>query len=402
VSVIGIMPDGAPRKTTAVSNGGGKRQVSFRDDEGSSFKVPLKDDGGAMSSSDRATSSAGQASNVISMSDRSNASIESIQSGSSKESIATALSRDSIGGVSLPSLQQTLMRTKKNRDPLKYYEIIKVLGDGSMGSVSKVKKRASAVGGSARKDFVEEEHRDKIKREFFPCFTIFCFPGNRSNGRAGSNNSFVDVTSTRTDSNGGSSAISGITVDSKGTRSTDDSDERSPVKQKRPSKSKEDRIKSFKKNPGCSSTMIEYGKETTVVYALKSIILERVTDSVFKKELLNEIAILRSLDHPNIVKAVETYDYKNRMYLVLELCSGGDLYARDPYDENQAKAIVASILDAIAYLHSKNITHRDLKYENIMFASPTTNTVKIIDFGLSKKYGKSTEVMHETVGTGKS
>lgn len=88
------------------------------------------------------------------------------------------------------------------------------------------------------------------------------------------------------------------------------------------------------------------------------------------------------------------------MYLVLELCSGGDLYARDPYDENQAKGIVASILDAVAYLHSKKITHRDLKYENIMFASPTSPTVKIIDFGLSKKYSSSAELMHETVGTG--
>ena len=86
--------------------------------------------------------------------------------------------------VSIPSLHSSLTRTLKHRDPLRYYEILKVLGDGSMGSVSKVKKRKSAIGGSARRKFVEEESMHSVSKEplkmFQKCF-IFCFPGSKEN-----------------------------------------------------------------------------------------------------------------------------------------------------------------------------------------------------------------------------
>jgi len=82
----------------------------------------------------------------------------------------------------------------------------------------------------------------------------------------------------------------------------------------------------------------------------------------------------------------------------MELCDGGDLYSRDPYTEREAARITASILSAVAYLHQRNITHRDLKYENCMFASNNPQAeVKVIDFGLSKKYGMD-ETMHDAVG----
>lgn len=81
----------------------------------------------------------------------------------------------------------------------------------------------------------------------------------------------------------------------------------------------------------------------------------------------------------------------------MEVCSGGDLYARDPYTEEEAARIVSSILSAVSYMHSKNFAHRDLKYENILFVneSPTAE-IKLIDFGLSKKYGDA----HLTEGVG--
>jgi calcium-dependent protein kinase len=146
-----------------------------------------------------------------------------------------------------------------------------------------------------------------------------------------------------------------------------------------------------------ASSIITY-EHKDATYALKSIHLDRVKDSIFRQELMNEVAILQGLDHPHIVKAIETFDYHNRLYLVLELCSGGDLYARDPYDEVQACSIVHSIVDAVGYMHSQKIIHRDLKFENIMFAHPTSASVKIIDFGLSKKYAQE-EKLHDAVGT---
>ena len=131
------------------------------------------------------------------------------------------------------------------------------------------------------------------------------------------------------------------------------------------------------------------------VYALKTILIERVSP-VFIQELENEVRlsicvclclcwcghvlltqsttfsppqqidILRSMDHPHIVKAFEVYQYKKQIYLILQCCDGGDLYTRSPYSERQAANMVSSLLSAICYMHAHGIVHRDLKYENIM------------------------------------
>jgi len=120
---------------------------------------------------------------------------------------------------------------------------------------------------------------------------------------------------------------------------------------------------------------------------------------LYVNELKNEIEIMKRLDHPHISKLVETYEDQGNMYLILELCSGGDLYSRDPYTEDQAARIIGSILSAVDFMHSHGIIHRDLKYENILFATPSpTAEIKIIDFGLSKIYTPS-QRLQEGVGT---
>jgi serine/threonine protein kinase len=163
-------------------------------------------------------------------------------------------------------------------------------------------------------------------------------------------------------------------------------------------------------------------------YALKSIHLTRVNDPTFVNELRvrsksvscstficgidvlqvfyllfcgqqNEISIMKNLDHAHISKLIETYDFRGNIYMVMELCSGGDLYTRDPYTEDQAARIISSIMSAVAYMHEHDIMHRDLKYENIMFANCHAKAeIKIIDFGLSKKYLPD-KPMNEGVGT---
>lgn len=98
---------------------------------------------------------------------------------------------------------------------------------------------------------------------------------------------------------------------------------------------------------------------------------------------------MKTLDHAHIIKPIETYDFKGHLYMVMELCSGGDLYTRDPYTEDQASRIIGNILSAIAYMHEHNVIHRDLKYENVLFANNTSKAeIKLIDFGLSKKRRK--------------
>ena len=98
-------------------------------------------------------------------------------------------------------------------------------------------------------------------------------------------------------------------------------------------------------------------------FALKSIHLDRVSP-VFLEELKNEIRILRSMDHPNIVKAYEVYLCKNKqIYLVMELCDGGDLFTRSPYSEQEAAKITTQLCYAIRYMHEHGIVHRDIKFE---------------------------------------
>jgi len=134
-------------------------------------------------------------------------------------------------------------------------------------------------------------------------------------------------------------------------------------------------------------------------YALKSIHLDRVNDPTFVSELKNEIAIMKRLDHAHIVRPIETYENKGHLYMVMELCSGGDLYSRDPYTEDQAARIINGIISAVAFMHEHNVIHRDLKYENVMFANSHPKAeIKIIDFGLSKKYLPN-QSMREGVGT---
>ena len=134
-------------------------------------------------------------------------------------------------------------------------------------------------------------------------------------------------------------------------------------------------------------------------YALKEIDMSIVEKHLIE-ELENEINLLKALDHPNIIKVYETYKVKTRKAIVMELCSGGDLYTRNPYSEKQAAKIVKECLSAVAYLHSRNVIHRDIKFENIMFESEQPNArVKLIDFGLSKSFMRKSDVFTERVGT---
>jgi calcium-dependent protein kinase len=90
----------------------------------------------------------------------------------------------------------------------------------------------------------------------------------------------------------------------------------------------------------------------------------------------------------NIIKAYETYRAKatKKLMIVMELCTGGDLYARIPYTEHEAARITKQILSAISYVHERKIVHRDLKMENIIFESEHPDSpIKVIDFGLSKE-----------------
>jgi calcium-dependent protein kinase len=146
-------------------------------------------------------------------------------------------------------------------------------------------------------------------------------------------------------------------------------------------------------------------RATGAKYAVKCLDLGLIESEEGLQQLRDEIAIMCQLDHPNIVRLEEVYESPSEIYLVQELCFGGELFDRldeQPdyhYTESQCAKLVKQMLCAVRYIHSKGIIHRDLKLENFLFSSTDPDSeLKMIDFGLSKhfKYG---EVQHEAVGT---
>jgi len=122
-------------------------------------------------------------------------------------------------------------------------------------------------------------------------------------------------------------------------------------------------------------------KDKKELYACKTI--RRLHNAEMLEELRNEINIVSRLDYPHIVKFLHVYYGPSQTSIVMEYCSGGDLYTRAPYTEVNARRVLRPILRAVAYLHQQGFIHRDLKMENVMFHG---DTVKIIDFGLSCRY----------------
>ena len=110
--------------------------------------------------------------------------------------------------------------------------------------------------------------------------------------------------------------------------------------------------------------------------------------STRQDSLLDEVRILESLNHENIVKIYECFETSDNLYIILELVSGGDLFDRivsvQKFSETEALHIFKQIYAAVSYIHNLNIIHRDLKPENILLSNKYGLTVKLSDFGLSR------------------
>ncbi|CAL0333613.1 unnamed protein product [Lupinus luteus] len=115
--------------------------------------------------------------------------------------------------------------------------------------------------------------------------------------------------------------------------------------------------------------------------------------SVSDALLTNEILVMRKIvenvsPHPNVIDLYDVYEDSNGVHLVLELCSGGELFdrivAQDRYTETEAAAVVRQIAAGLEAIHKVNIIHRDLKPENCLFLDVRKDSpLKIMDFGLS-------------------
>lgn len=124
-------------------------------------------------------------------------------------------------------------------------------------------------------------------------------------------------------------------------------------------------------------------KETDTVVAIKEIAMDLQKD---KKNILNELLLLRELNHKNLVNFVDSHFLMEckTLWIVMEYMDGGSLFeiiTNFELDGPQMAAITHEIASGLEFLHDKGIIHRDIKSDNILVGS--NGAVKIVDFGIS-------------------
>lgn len=134
-------------------------------------------------------------------------------------------------------------------------------------------------------------------------------------------------------------------------------------------------------------------------YAIKMI------DRVQGKEVFeSELNVLRRVRHMYIIQLVEVFETPEKVYMVMELATGGELFdriiAKGSFTERDATRVLNMVLDGVKYLHGLGICHRDLKPENLLYYHPGHDSkIMITDFGLSAMRKGPENYMRTTCGT---
>jgi len=139
-------------------------------------------------------------------------------------------------------------------------------------------------------------------------------------------------------------------------------------------------------------------KDSTVQVAIKLIRKESLAGNNARlPKIYREIAILKELQHPNIVRLHEFVETERHMGIILEYASGGELfdyilthrYLKDP----AARRLFAQLVSGVGYLHQKGIVHRDLKLENLLL--DRNKNIIITDFGFANTFNPHDELGSE-------
>ncbi|KAH0864590.1 hypothetical protein HID58_081801 [Brassica napus] len=163
------------------------------------------------------------------------------------------------------------------------------------------------------------------------------------------------------------------------------------------------------------------GKIKGQTVAVKIIAKAKMTSALSIEDVRREVKLLKALSgHRHMVKFYDVFEDADNVFLVMELCEGGELLDRilargGRFPEADAKRILVQILSATAFFHLQGVVHRDLKPENFLFTSKNEDAVlKVIDFGLSdfsrfgnqrlndvvgSAYYVAPEVLHRSYGT---
>ena len=133
--------------------------------------------------------------------------------------------------------------------------------------------------------------------------------------------------------------------------------------------------------------------------AIKSFNKKNLKKKNAKQKINNEIEMLSRLRHPFISQILDSFETETHIFIVMEYICGdllGFIRKRGKLSETVSKIIFKQLIEGLKYIHKKKIVHRDIKLDNILI--DLTNTIKICDFGVSRKISKD-EIMHEHCGT---
>ncbi|CAI9104374.1 OLC1v1003032C1 [Oldenlandia corymbosa var. corymbosa] len=153
------------------------------------------------------------------------------------------------------------------------------------------------------------------------------------------------------------------------------------------------------------SAIAKKGELKNQKVAVKVVPKDKMTTAIAVEDVRREVKILRALTkHSNLVQFYDAFEDEINVYIVMELCEGGELLDRilargGKYSEDEAKVVMAQILDVAAFCHLQGVVHRDLKPENFLYTSKDESSqLKVIDFGLSD-FVRPDEKLNDIVGS---
>ncbi|KAG5205269.1 putative Ca2+/calmodulin-dependent kinase-1 [Trichophyton interdigitale] len=136
--------------------------------------------------------------------------------------------------------------------------------------------------------------------------------------------------------------------------------------------------------------------------AVKIILKKNVKGN--EQMVYDELDMLQRLHHPNIVRFHDWFESKDKYYIVTQLATGGELFDRicdyGRFTEKDASQTIRQVLDAVNYLHERNVVHRDLKPENLLYLTTAQESPLVLaDFGIAKMLDSDTEVLTSMAGS---